>query len=113
MARWSVFYADKSSFSSEDGPPEAAPGLGVISIAQENEVQGERSYIQHMTDYYIWLGTHWLGCDLFRLWQYIFVEKHSFNKVALAGQTIGNSEFLAIDQKAKERRDSYNDPGNL
>jgi hypothetical protein len=62
-----------------------------------------------MTDYYIWLGNRWLGCDLFRLWQYIFVEKFNFRKVALAGQTISNKEFTKIGQRARALRDKWHD----
>lgn len=107
---WQIFYADGSTF---DGYPQDAPGLGVVVIVQEHEVAGERPYLQHMTDYYIWLGERWLGCDLFRLWQYIFVEKFDFPKVALAGQTVSNDLFKEIGKKARALRDQWHDPTNL
>ena len=111
--KWKVYYADGTSFPSEEGNPNEAPGLGVIVIVQEHHVKGERPYLQHMTDYYIWLGNRWLGCDLFRLWQYVFVEKYKFSKVALAGQTVTNVEFLAIRERAKKQRDKWHDSSNL
>lgn len=105
--KWSIFYADGSSYDSEAYKPEDLPGLGVIVIVQAHEDPQERPYLQHMTDYYIWLGDRWLGCDLFRFWQYTFIEKFGFNKVALAGQTISNKEYMKIRERAKDLRDKW------
>lgn len=107
--RWCIFYADGTTYDYEDGNPEEAPGLGVIVIVQEHETKGERPYLQHMTDYYIWLGNRWLGCDLFRLWQYIFVERYDFIKATLAGQTIANALFEEIGKRARRLRDRWHD----
>lgn len=113
MPRWCIFYADGTTFGSDDGEPKVVPGLGVIVIVQEHETSGERPYLQHMTDYYVWLGNRWLGCDLFRLWQYIFIEKPDFEKVALAGQTIANDEFSRIGMEARALRDKWHDSADL
>jgi hypothetical protein len=110
---WEVFYADGSTFGSDQGAPQDAPGLGVIVIAQEHEVQGERPYLQHMTDYYVWLGQRWLGCDLFRLWQYFFVERYDFPQAALAGQTVSNRQYMEIREQAKELIGKWHDSTNL
>lgn len=111
--KWCVFYADGTVCGSKDLTPQHAPGLGVIVIVQEHEDPQERPYLQHMTDYYVWLGNRWLGCDLFRLWQYIFVEKHAFPKAALAGQTVSNEDFMEIHKRAKALRDEWYDPSNV
>lgn len=106
---WRVFYADGTVYDSAEGNPQDAPGLGVIVIVQEHKDKQERPYLQHMTDYYIWLGDRWLGCDQFRLWQYWFTEKFDFQKASLAGQTVENWRFKEINQMAKELRDKWYD----
>ena len=35
-ATWKIFYADSSSFTNEDGPPEQAPKCGVLAIVFYN-----------------------------------------------------------------------------
>lgn len=106
---WRIYYADNSTFDSNQGKPEHAPATGVIVIAQKNPIKGERPYIQHMTDYYVWLETHWLGCDIMRLFQYWFVDgrKYNFSRAALSGETIMNQEFLDIRKKAKVDKDFF------
>ena len=104
---WRVYYADGSTFSSEDGKPGEAPGLGVIVIVIKHPDPREQAYIQHQADYYIWLGYRWLACDLFRFWQYIFAEKPEHSKHALAGQTINNLEYTEILRSAKSDKDFY------
>jgi hypothetical protein len=113
MARWCVFYADETIVYSDHLEPSDIPGLGVIVIVQEHEDPQERPYLQHMTDYYVWKGDRWQGCDLFYLWQYMFVEKFEFEKVALAGQTVRNTEFEEIRKQARTLRDKWYDNRNV
>jgi hypothetical protein len=105
--KWRIFYADESTFSSHEGKPEEAPGLGVVSIVVQHKDKKIGAYLQHQTDYYIWLGNRWLGCDLFRLWQYLFVEKFNHSKVCLAGQTISNDLYHKIHLIAKHYRETF------
>jgi hypothetical protein len=109
MINWRIYYADYSTFDSSQGEPQDAPGTGVIVIDQQNPLPNEKPYIQHMTDYYIWLGTHWLGCDLLRLYQYWFVDghKYDFPRASLAGETVMNEDYLAIRKKAKRDPDFF------
>jgi hypothetical protein len=107
MARWRVFYANGSIYDSLEYAPNEIPGVGVIVIVQEHEDPQERPYLQHMTDYYIWLGDRWRGCDLFGFWQYIFIDKHDFSKAALAGQTVSNRDFVEIGKSARALRDQW------
>lgn len=106
---WRVYYADGTTFSSLDGEPWQAPATGVIVIVQRNPLKGENPYIQHMTDYYVWLGSYWLGCDLLRLYQYWFVDnsKHDFPRASLSGETIMNEPFMAIRFAAKSDKDFF------
>ena len=107
--RWRIYYADRSTFSNLDGEPWQAPATGVIVIAQRNPLPNENPYIQHMTDYYCWLGDCWLGCDQFRLYQYWFIDgwKHDFRRACLAGETVTNERFLEIRHLAKQDPDIF------
>ena len=114
MTSWRIYYGDGSTFSSNDGHPEHAPATGVIVIAQRNPLPNENPYIQHMADYYVWLGSHWLGCDLFRLYQYLFVDNglYTFPRAALAGETVMNADYLAIRMRAKRDPDFFKAVGD-
>jgi hypothetical protein len=59
---WRIFYADGSTFSEEDGPPEDAPPVGVQIIVQPHPVTG--AHVLEGADYYIRHGGEWVGCDL-------------------------------------------------
>ena len=109
QVQWRIYYANGETFDSLLGDPQHAPATGVIVIVQESPLQNENPYIQHMTDYYVWLGTHWLGCDLLRLYQYWFVDgaKYDFPRAALAGETVMNEHFLAIRLEAKSDKDFF------
>lgn len=109
--KWCVIYADGSEYSHEEFEPKDIPGLGVLVIVVENN--NERPYLQHSFDYYVWKGDRWQNCDQFYLWQYWFVEKFDFEKVALAGQTVPNEDFLAAHGRAKEIRDKWHDYPDL
>lgn len=106
---WRIYYADGSVFDSSQGNPEHAPATGIAVIAQVNPLPDDRPCLQMMTDYYIWLGDQWLGCDLFRLWQYLFVDnaKYEFPRAALAGETIASEAFLAIRSTAEQDSDFF------
>lgn len=104
---WRIYYADGTTYGDQDGAPEDAPGLGVIVIVLKHVDPMIGAYIQHQADYYIWLGNRWLACDLFRLWQYIFVEKATHPKAAMAGQTIDNDLYLDMLRTAKQDKDFF------
>lgn len=54
---WTVTYLDGSTFTSDDGPPEAAPPDGVLVI-MEYLADDARRLVQS-GDYYFWLGSQW------------------------------------------------------
>jgi len=101
---WRIYYADGSTF---EGKPENAPGLGVIVIVQKHKDTQIGSYLQHQSDYYVWAEGYWWGCDLFRLWQYWFVQKYPHPKVSLAGETIKNELYDQIIRSAKDDKDFF------
>jgi len=55
---WVVYYDDGRQFSNEDGPPEAAPGWGVLVIRQGGGNDSPLSNVDH----YLWRSDHqcWL-----------------------------------------------------
>lgn len=107
MLQWRIYYADGSTFDDLDGSPSDAPGLGIIVVVLKHEDSRIRAYIQHEADYYIWAEGRWWACDLFRLWQYWFVQKYDHPKVALAGETIRNDLYAKIIRKAKSDKDFF------
>ena len=111
--KWCVFYADGTVCSSQFNEPRDVPGLGAVVIVQAHQDPQEKPYLQHETDYYVWKGDRWQGCDLFYLWQYIFVDKTDYTKVALAGETVKNTEYMQIMQQARALRDQWYDSTNL
>lgn len=104
---WRIYYADGTTFDDTQGEPADASGLGIIVIVQKHPDSREGSYLQHRADYYIWADQRWWACDLFRLWQYWFMQKYSHPKVSLAGETIQNDLYLKIVQTAKNDKDFY------
>jgi len=54
---WRAYYEDGSVFTSEDGPPEAAPPYGVLGIWQDKEDQQllSQDYYLFRSDYDCWI----------------------------------------------------------
>ena len=105
--KWRVYYSDETTFDNAQGEPKDVPGLGVIVIVLKHKDRTVGSYIQHQADYYIWINNRWLACDLFRLWQYWFVQKYNHPKASLAGETVDNELYLRILRKAKTDKDFF------
>ena len=104
---WRIYYADGSTTDNKQALPKDAPGLGVIVIVQQHEDPRVRAYLQHEADYYIWADGRWWACDLFRLWQYWFVQKYEHPKAAMAGETVRNELYEQIIRAAKNDGDFY------
>ena len=69
--RWKIYYVDGSTFSSQDGGPEDAPGWGVAAIAQEDEIVDTQ--IHHLRDFYCFAVEFggWAGLDHYGFAQYL------------------------------------------
>ena len=100
-----IRYADGSMYDSDQGEPWEAPGLGVLVIVQNAHKLGERDFLQHRENYYVWEYERWKACDLFYVWQYLFVDKVNFPKVVLAGQTVLNEVYDPAVRAAKDDPD--------
>lgn len=109
---WRIYYADGSTYSSEDGPPESAPGLEVQAIAQTDEATGH-SVISNR-DFYWWDSEYqeWAGGDLLSLAQWL-----ASTGVAKVGSYVARSRYGDIIDAARHdslmpersawRRDEY------
>ena len=94
--KWSVYYNDGTTFTSEDGPPEDAPRQNVALIVQY--YNGERK-VEWKSDTYCWELDCWVPHDRFGCERYIDKTKHP---VRLIGYCLPNDEFWAIYKLAKE-----------
>ena len=98
--KWKIYYGDMSTYSSQDGTPQRAPGLDVQVIIMEHKDHGWFS--QAGDDYYVWEcrggKTRWWGVDKFGLWEYLFCSLGY--KVAKAGKKTTADEFSAIMKRA-------------
>lgn len=91
---WRTYYVDGSSFSSEDGGPEAAPGGGVVGVGQEDSQVGV--VLHSGSDFYAFdlaLYGGWYGLDYFGLGQYL--ARPGF-KVVKMGESMATDRFRAF-----------------
>jgi hypothetical protein len=58
-----------------------------------------------MADYYVWRDGRWQGCDLFYVWQYLFVNTTDHPKKVLAGETVNNEVYRLAVRAAKDDLD--------
>ncbi len=89
---WRIYYADESTFSNEDGPPEMAPKTGVLAVCYFN-IDNKRE-IGASKDFYwydetpiykdIKTGT-WMAGDVSGYYQYMF---RSGKKIVLFGAIV-------------------------
>lgn len=87
---WRVFYADGSTYSSNDGGPYDAPAIGVQVIAYSVPDVGR--YILAKCDFYWWDAGRacWFGGDQSGFYQYMFGKGP---KRVLFGATVTNEEY--------------------
>lgn len=91
---WKIFYEDGSTYSSDDGPPETAPALGVQVIVQEDLDTGR--YNQSGSDYYVFRDGRWWGVDIFGLFDFLI-----HHAPVTFGRTIANKDYLEIYYQAE------------
>jgi hypothetical protein len=98
---WRIYYSDGATFSDEDGPPEAAEGLGVLLIVQWDD-ELKRTEILHgdgprVVDWYWWEGGVWLCGDFSGMVQHLVGP--GWKKI-LAGRNIRSETFRATMERA-------------
>lgn len=93
--RWVIIYRDGDTFTSEDGPPAAAPGSGVQGIGAEDPVVGILPwYGEHYYVYNERLFGGWAGMNDAGLWVYIAQAREPL--VIKLGEVIPTVEYLAF-----------------
>lgn len=96
---WRIYY-EHSTYSSEDGGAEDAPGLGIQAIAIRDEVVGRMIWWRR--DFYWNEGGRWYGGDIFGLWDYL--ARPGFKKVGF-GRSVPNALWNDIVKRVLEDPD--------
>ncbi len=103
---WIIYYADGSTYSNNDGPPENAPRDYCEVIMQDEPRLGGRDIISGagtVYGYFCWHGDRWIIHDDSGLRQYndLFGDK----AIVLSGFYIEDEKFWEIHQKAVDNPD--------
>ena len=105
--RWTIYYGDGSTFTDEDGPPEAAPPRDVQAIAQpDNRPEPKNVGLTVLAgwDWWYWradLG-EWWGSDLYGLLDQLMARLPV--SAVCQGRHCPNDEYDALLERA------HNDP---
>jgi hypothetical protein len=94
--RWIVYYGDGSSFTSEDGPPDAAPRTNVQVVVNHSVKRGKLPW--HSVDYYCWQGNEWVPHALDGLHDYL-AEKRD-KHIVMRSYGVPAKAFMEIYQRA-------------
>jgi len=94
---WTIYYADDCTFSNLDGPPQAAPGYGVLRIWQK---VGESLFNE---TYYFWheVKQSWLNVDFIGLVDWLVIDAPNITAVKV-GRTVPVAEFKALMRRVNE-----------
>lgn len=98
---WTITYHDLTTFSSADGPPEAAPPDGVFVIMEYFD--GDARRLVQSGDYYFWMGDQWATgsrADLER-WMRCYPEA-TFDRVKF-GIYGNDADYEAAVEKVMQR----------
>jgi hypothetical protein len=103
--RWRIYYRDGSTFGNSDGPPEDAPGAGVIAVAQEDALVGVQ--VHHQRDFYAFSEDFggWCGLDEFGLSQYL---ARPGLKILKLGDNMSTREYLDLIARIHKNPDLPN-----
>ncbi len=96
---WKIYYGDGMVFSSDDGPPEKAPGWGVAVIVQLDRRRGRMKVYQW--GHYCWHGTPdgaWWGHDHTGLMDCLAIPGSS--NIVLHGRTISQEMYARLLKRA-------------
>ena len=94
---WRIWYDNGTTYGSDSGQPQDAPGLGVICIVQESERTGRVKLSG--ADYYIWNEGQWFRADIFGLWDHLAGK--GWKKVVF-GRTVDREQYNQIMRWAEQ-----------
>lgn len=91
MLQWRIYYGDDTTYSNQDGSPEATPKRDVQVIVQVDSEVGR--VLLHRFDFYWWQDGQWYGGDYFGLVDYLIQPGW---KIVLFGRSVPNSDYRAL-----------------
>lgn len=91
---WKIYYGDGSTFSSEQGSPEDAPGYDVQAIVYYHAEVGR--VVIYNRGYYVRNDDGWFGVDMFGALDQMVAKGH-----LKTGRTLLDETYKAIIEKAK------------
>lgn len=96
MTEWIVYYEDGSSFTSDDGPPEAAPKEGVQVVAVKDVGTGK--LLWHSAEAYCWHKEgEWVPHSETGLQRYVTLSSEGSEPgIYIRGYAIPYRRFVAI-----------------
>jgi hypothetical protein len=96
MITWIIYYGDGFSFTSDDGPPEAAPRINVQVVVNHSVKRGKLPW--HSVDYYCWQEPEWVPHAFDGLLDYLAAPGKE--KIVLRSYAIPAKAFMSIYEKA-------------
>lgn len=97
---WRIYYADETTYSSDDGMPDLAPAWGVIVI-----LVPEWS-LWFGKDWYWYRDGEWFGGDWFGLLDHLLHERAA--TLIFAGRTVPDATYKRILARAIADRNRLN-----
>lgn len=95
---WRIWYADESTFSSEDGDPADAPMDGVQIIIDFHD-DGNRTI--HQNEYYRWMGDSWAAGGQRDIDRWLRLREPM---IIMFGLVLSNTAYRKITEAALECR---------
>ena len=92
---WRIYYGDGSTYSDEDGPPEAAPPWGAVAVVTRDPNDPREITSVHGTgfDYFVYDGAGWWGVDFVGLIDRLATRTA---QVVCFGRTIRTADFESV-----------------
>lgn len=94
MLDWRIYYGDGSTYDSEDGPAESAPGYNLQCIVWADEKMGKM--LLRGGDFYLYRHGSWLSVDTFGLLdqlQDMGILERREGKYSLWGEEVNQLDF--------------------
>ena len=105
MSKWTIYFDDGSTFSSEDGTPFDVPmHKGVVCIADHKQ-----KMTLHFHDWYYWhcdLGVWWCS-DIHGLLYQLVRDRTGRIRSVMSGANVDNAFYQACLARANEERLSH------
>lgn len=106
MLHWTVYLADGTAFSNEDGHPWEVPLTGVVAIAQADKKVNHTVTVGF--NYYYYRDGEWWGCyDSAAMLLEVCTDQSGLIRTVRAGRSVSNELFNEIRGRARHEHDNY------